>query len=152
MFGPSSNEFECLPGDYSSAFLRAIEAKSKLFTDVLVLSEFINAYARKRWTTSSSNKNFKEFRKSKEFKPIAEEIAYAAKKITDRCTLLDSGFSDVQIDDVLTDYAKGKHDFNDQIIAELCRKKKLTLVTNDADFKNYHIPLLTALPHLLSTP
>ena len=70
-------------------------------------------------------------------------------KITNCCTLLDSGFSDLQIDGMFADYAKGKFDFNDQIIAELCSKKKLTLVTHDGDFKNYHVPLLTANRRLL---
>ena len=135
---------------YSSAFHRALEAKSQLFTDVLVMSEFVNTYARIKWQNSSSSKDkFKKFRTSKDFKPIAGEIAYAARKITNRCTLLDSGFSYVQIDGVFTEYAKGKFDFNDQIIAELCRKKKLTLATHDGDFKNYHVPLLTANRQLL---
>ena len=66
---------------YSSAFRRAIKAKSQLFADVLVMSEFINTYARIKWQNSSSAKyKFKMFRASKEFKPIAGEIAYAARE------------------------------------------------------------------------
>ena len=135
---------------YSSAFNSTIKAKSQLFTDVLVMSEYVNTYARIKWQNSSAAKDkFKKFRISEEFKPIAEEIASAARRITSCCTPLDSGFPYLQIEDVLTDYAKGEFDFNDQIIAELCRKKKLTLVTHDGDFKNHRAPLLTANRKLL---
>lgn len=147
--GPSSETLDHPQDDYSTALSRAIEAKSQLFTDVLVISEFINTYAKIKWRNSSPAKTFKEFRMSKEFKAIAEKIASEARKITDCCTLLDSGFSDLRIDDVLTDYAKGKFDFNDQIISELCRKQTLTLVTHDGDFKIYHVPLLTRNQRLL---
>ena len=112
MFGQSSEALDRLRYRYSTALSRAIEAKSQLFTDVLVVSEFINTYARKECEYLSTAKNFKEFRRSKEFKSIAKEIAYAAGKITEYATLLESGFSDLQIDDVLADYAKGEFDFN----------------------------------------
>lgn len=136
---------------YSLAFKGALEAKSQLFTDVLIMSEFLNAYSRKKFNIFFKNefKNFKEFRNSKKFVPIAEEIASVAKAITGRCSLLDSGFADLKIDEALNKYAEGRHDFNDQVIAELCSKEKLILVTHDGDFKSCSVPLLTANQKLL---
>jgi predicted nuclease of predicted toxin-antitoxin system len=49
----------------------------------------------------------------------------------------------------MTDYESGNADFNDQIIAELCRKKQLTLITDDGDFHGQDIAILTANKRLL---
>ena len=67
---------------YSAALTRMLAAQSKLFTDVLIISEFMNTYARTKWRTSSvsSHEVFKNYRKSKQFKPVAKQIASAAKK------------------------------------------------------------------------
>ena len=66
---------------YSSVFDRIVAAKSQLFTDVLVISEFINTYARIKWKQSDfAGEDFKRFRGVKEFKPIAEEISAHVKK------------------------------------------------------------------------
>ena len=135
---------------YSSAFDRLVKAKSQLFTDVLVISEFINTYARVKWKQSDfAGESFKRFRDSKEFEPVAEEISAHVKKIVAVCLRLESGFADIQTSSLLANYATGKFDFNDQIIAALCRKQRLTLVTNDGDFKSQGVQVLTANQKLL---
>ena len=64
---------------YSKVFKRILKAKSKVYTDVLVVSEFINRYARLRWRIDESNfgefDEFKDFRNSPHFKPVAQDIA-----------------------------------------------------------------------------
>lgn len=44
----------------------------------------------------------------------------------------------------LDDYAKGRRDFNDRVLAYLCKRERLTLVTDDADFGGSDITILTA--------
>lgn len=142
---------------YSAAFSRMLAAQSKLFTDVLIISEFVNTYARMKWSTSLSDKQFKnkfknefkKYRKSKQFKPVAKQIASAAKKITSMCQVLDSGFSQLPHHKLFESYATGSFDFNDQIFSELCRSERLTLVTHDGDFNGQGIPILTANQNLL---
>jgi predicted nucleic acid-binding protein len=41
-------------------------------------------------------------------------------------------------------FEAGKQDFNDLLIGEICRRNKLTLVTDDEDFSSQGIPILTA--------
>ena len=53
------------------------------------------------------------------------------------------------MDGLLTDYAAGNSDFNDQVITELCKNNGFTLITNDSDFKTQDIPILTANSNLL---
>ena len=61
------------PGDarmriYSSAFRRILEARSRLYIDVLIVSEFINTYARLQWQIRAPDSRFKAFRNSPDFR------------------------------------------------------------------------------------
>ena len=136
---------------YSQAFDRILKAQSCIHIDVLIVSEFINTYARTRWKLIAPDKRpFKKFRQSPEFKPIAKEIADAVKRIMCHCSRVESGFQELEIDALLNIYAEGNSDFNDQIIVELCKDRELTLISHDGDFKNQRIKVLTANNHLLN--
>ena len=134
---------------YSKAFGRILAAKSCIYIDILVVCEFINTYARLKWHTNASQMQFKTFRNSNAFKPIAQEIANNTKRILSHCSQIENDFKTVKIDDLLNDYATGDFDFNDQMITDLCKRKGLKLITNDGDFKGQGIPILTANNRLL---
>ena len=63
---------------------------------------------------------------------------------------MESGFEKLKIDTLLDAYSTGDSDFNDQVIAELCKVKGLTLITHDGDFKGQGISILTANRYLLN--
>ena len=134
---------------YSKAFGRILTAKSCIYIDILVISEFINTYARLKWRTNASHIDFKTFRNSNAFNPIAQEIANDTKLVLSHCSRIENDFKTVKIDDLLNDYATGSYDFNDQMITDLCKRKGLKLITNDGDFKGQGIPILTANGKLL---
>lgn len=135
---------------YTNAFNRILQAKSRIYIDVLVVSEFINSYARVRWKLIAPRVNqFKDFRNSQGFKPVAKNIADDVKQIMRHCSRIESGFEVLDIGDLLNDYATGDYDFNDQVITEICKSNGFTLITNDGDFKTQEIPILTANAKLL---
>lgn len=136
---------------YSAVFNRILNAKSQIFIDVLVVSEFMNAYARVKWGVVAPHlKDFKDFRNSPSFKPVAQDIEADVKRVLKHCTLIESGFATLAIDDLLADYASNHSDFNDLVITELCKSNGFTLITNDNDFKTQEIPVLTANKSLLT--
>ena len=138
---------------YTLALQRIRSAGGPIYLDGLVLSEFINAYARfvyNKLPVESKPAEFKKFRDSAAFKPIAGKIARQARKILKKCQRTESGFETVELEATLTEYAKGGADFNDMILAELCKAKGLKLVTHDSDFKGEDITILTANGKLLS--
>ena len=143
------------PGDrwkqiYSEVFERILKANSRIYVDVLIVSEFINAYARTKWRAVAPHiRSFKDFRSSTGFEPIAEDITAGVRQIISHCSRIESGFVTLQMDGLLTDYAAGNSDFNDQVITEICKSNGFTLITNDSDFKTQEIPILTANPNLL---
>ena len=135
---------------YSRAFNRILRAKSPIYIDVLVVSEFINAYARLKWRADAPHlAYFKDFRNSPGFKPVAQNIAARVKQIMKHCARIESGFTMLPMNDLLDDYISGDSDFNDQVITEICKNNGFTLITNDGDFKTQEIPILTANQSLL---
>ncbi len=135
---------------YSQALADILAAQSRIYITVLIVSEFINTYARLKWKLVAPHiKPFKTFRQSPEFKPIARDIAADVKRVLHHCSRIESGFDALDIDDVLDEYAGGGSDFNDQVIAALCKNKKLKLVTDDGDFRGSGIPVVTANKRLL---
>ena len=149
LFGPRK------PGDrwvriYTEVFERILNANSQIYVDVLVLSEFINAYARTEWRTVAPHiRSFKDFRGSPDFKPIAEDITVGVQQVVNHCSRVESCFTTLDMEVLLTDYETGNFDFNDQVITEICKNNGFTLITNDGDFKTQEISILTANPKLL---
>ena len=70
---------------YSTAFRRILEAQSSIYIDVLIVSEFINAYTRIVWRQRNSNRNFKLLRNISQFKPIAEEVVDNIARVLSHC-------------------------------------------------------------------
>ena len=167
VFAPSLERLDPSAEKYSPYLDNALKMKSKIFTDVVVITELAHAYARRKWMylyptnprTKGLTKHCKLFNKpkkfdsfliSEEFRPIATALTVVIKRIMERCIMLDGGLSNAQLGNVLTAYPQGGIQFNDLIISELCHKNNLTLVTHDRGFKKHHNGLiLTANKRLL---
>jgi predicted nucleic acid-binding protein len=143
------------PGDsrvavYSDAFYKILAAQSQIYIDVLIVSEFITQYARLKHQLLAPKLKFKDFRRSQDFKSVAQDIASDVKRILKHCAWMENSFESLAIDALIDEYAIGESDFNDQIIITLCKSKGLKLVTDDGDFKNCGIPVVTANKRLLA--
>lgn len=127
---------------------------SRIYIDILVLSEFINAFSRYTYNClpddESKPRSFKEYRDSEDFKQVAEEIAISVKKIlriTKRC---ETTFLSVDLEKALKQFEKKAFDYNDYMLCDLCKSKGLTLITHDADFSYEDINILTANEKLIT--
>lgn len=151
LFGPTPPSSDRRTDIYSKALARMQAAHSQIFIDVLVLSEFINRYARFAYNLSSlkASVDYKLFRQSSEFKPVAQDIADAVRRILRFCSRIESGFAALDINAMVDEYEQGKSDFNDQVVAELCKSRGLKLVTDDRDFKDHGLTIVTANRALL---
>jgi len=138
---------------YSGAIKKAQQAGSAIFVGVLVLSEFINRYARlehhRAERSAGAPHNFKEYRRTQAFKAVAKAIADGCRRVLRSCRRTESGFESVDMGALLIEYEAGDADFNDQILAGICRTRGLTLVTHDADFGGSGLAILTANGRLL---
>ncbi|THJ19025.1 MAG: PIN domain-containing protein [Nitrospira sp. CG24B] len=137
---------------YSAALKSVLAAQSRILIDVLILSELMNAMARfafNRLPNQPQPRDFKAYRKSTAFKPIAKSITDVCRRILSQAIRTNSDFPSLHIETVLSDYEVGKADFNDQMLAELCKSNGLILVTDDGDFKGMDLTILTENKRLL---
>lgn len=136
---------------YSEAVKNIFQARSCIYINALIISEFINSYARSKWKHLAPElKDFKKFRSRHDFKNVAQEIAGATKQVLKNCIRIEDDFDSLPIDNLIEEYASGDFDFNDQILSLLCEKQALKLVTHDGDFKGCKIPVITANKRLLN--
>nr|MBC8362984.1 PIN domain-containing protein [Candidatus Desulfatibia profunda] len=136
---------------YSGVFNRILSAGSLLSLDVLVLSEFINQFARLEMRRLQPGQyDFKAFRGSADFPPVARSIESQVNQILMVCRPVDHPFSEWRLSDLLNDFGTGAMDWNDQLITENCRKHGLALLTNDGDFTKGGISVFTANNRLLA--
>jgi predicted nucleic acid-binding protein len=148
-YGPNDSRVRV----YSAALKNILAARSRIFVDALVLSEVINAMARFVYNTlppGTRSRGFKTYRKSPAFKPVAKAIADACRRILGHATRIESEFPSLNIDNILSGYEGGTADFNDHVLAELCNKRDLTLVTDDGDLKGLSLTILTENRNLLT--
>jgi len=142
-------------GIYSRALSEILRNGGRVYVDVLVLSEFINRYARLEHEFSIADGgpvNFKDFRNSAAFKPVAKSIAVACRAILKNAARTESCFDSMNIGTVLQDYESRPRDFNDQVLCEICRAKSFKMISHDSDLKDIGVDLLTANRKLLSFP
>lgn len=133
---------------YTQAFQNMLNAKSLLFIDAIIFSEFISNYV--RLNNLKKAKKFKEFRDSKEFSEIAKKVAVVSRDILQHCQRIDNNFLTLDVDKLLTAFEQSHSDIKDQLILEVCKNNHLILVTDDGDFKNSNFKILTANQNLLT--
>lgn len=153
IYGPHKPYNTKRKSTYSSAFQHMLAAHSHMYIDVLVLSEFINVWARyyqRQWPDYHHEKSFKKFRRSPEFRVAAARIAAEATRVLRHCSRVDSDFVKLDISRIIGEYGQGDSDFNDQVIRELCINRRLKLVTDDGDFQGDGLSILTANGRLLN--
>ena len=136
------------PVVYSAAFKSIVSAKSKIYVTSTVLGEFVNRYCRLAHALlvarGAAPEEFKDFRRTVLFKPVAKAVADAGTRVLKDASPIDDDFAALDVARILTDFEGGRHDFNDLLIAEVCRKDSLTLVTDDEDFSAQGVEILTA--------
>jgi len=151
VYGPQKPDNEKV-AIYSQALAKILAAKCRIYIDVLIVSEFINTYARLKWRLAVPHiHQFKDFRRNPVFKPIARNIAADVKRVLKHCSWIVNGFETLDIDGLIDEYAAGDSDFNDRVIAALCKRRGLKLVTDDGDFSGQDIPVVTANRRLLNS-
>jgi len=153
LYGPQGNPNDPITQAYSQALAQAMQAKSRIWVDVLILSEFINRFARIEYDIQYPNKShrptYKQFRNDQPvFQPISQAITGAVRNILKFTARVESGFSTADINSLLAEFETVPSDFNDQILVGLCIANDFQLVTHDSDFKGKGANLLSANPRI----
>lgn len=89
---------------YSTALKGMLTAPCAIFIDAIVLSEFVNVLARLAYNSvppRNRPSDFKAFRKSPSFKPIAKRIADSCRCLLGIAKRIESGFASLATADLL---------------------------------------------------
>lgn len=151
LFPAPGNPHRLFAQQYSTAFSRLISAQAQPVLDPMVLSEYLNRYCRIEWEGNFRNQypTFKQFRESADFHAVASSAQTFAGRILNFCQIHSVSPDELDLNQALSDFVSGQVDFNDALLIDLCKKRNLKLMTNDADFQIGGIEVLTTNPRLL---
>jgi predicted nucleic acid-binding protein len=137
---------------YAAFFDKINTAKSCIWINSLVLSEFCNAWLRivynnwKKKTENTVNNDYKkDFVGSNTYNDSIEEIKLTLQSILKNVERATDDFNAINLDHIFTELENC--DFNDSYYLELASRKKWKIVTDDADlFKNnkLNVEIITA--------
>lgn len=126
------------------------QAKSQIYLDVLILSEFANRYIKiEARSQGILDSKIKEWRRSDSFKSVLKGFKHAYEQLTCGCILVDHPFLSTNPQELFQAWSTGFIDLNDKLIAQTAVEYNLWILTNDADYYNLPASLLTVNPHLI---
>lgn len=124
--------------------------KSAVYFNTVVISEFATVSMRKRFDRYQLKKL--QQKNDSSLRPAAEDVRKDVVCMLNRENghLLDDCFHKGTVLEMFDEFVQKNADFNDLIIARMCRSHGLTLITHDVDFANRGIPILTANEAMIS--
>jgi predicted nucleic acid-binding protein len=134
--------------NYASTFRNLLRQGNNLCIDFLVISEVINRVIRIEHKREDPTVSFKTFRNSEKGKEALEDIYLIIKEeILNRFSIIESSYNEGKIDSFLT---VNELDFVDKALAAICSDNNFVLLTNDGDFKNSGLDIITGNPRILN--
>ncbi len=140
---------------YSKIFSSLLHQHNELYVDFLVISEVINRTHRIEYGKYLCQKQFnhrdfsyKKFRDSKVGKEALADIYLIVKdSILTTFSIVDHPFSSNDIQEFLIPEAL---DFIDKAILKICRENNFILCTNDGDYRNSKVDILSSNPAIFT--
>lgn len=129
---------------YSKLFNNCLQNNIPIAIDFIVLSEVINRALRiehEKYIQSDPFCSFKKYRDSPEGIQSQNDVYEIVTQCLKRITICGKEFTEKEILSFLT---VDSLDFNDKGIADLCVCKGYILATNDGDFSNQNIDIISA--------
>ena len=129
---------------YSWFYKKALEKECPIFLPAPVLSEFVGVSLNAKARETGWKREHGKIHKCSDFKEWMSDISDDAYHLINDCALIDDQFTGFEIDSLFSSAANGGIDFNDLLIAEICKMNGLSLVTDDIDMKGQAVDIITA--------
>ncbi len=131
---------------YSNLYMNMLNKGVKVFIDNTVLSEFINRILRIEYDTRMkiSPDNIVPFKKFRDTIEGQEAVDHANNLVKNILKFISIDGEVMNKGDIQSILIVDSLDYNDKIIEHLCENKGYILVTNDTDFKESEIDILSA--------
>lgn len=133
--------------NYARVFRNLLRQGNNLFVDFLVTSEVINRILRNEHQRINPSQKLKDFRNSEDGKDALDDIYIIVKNdILARFNIVGKAFNSQEIESLLS---VDELDFVDKATVTLCEENNFVLLTNDKDFRDCGLDMLTGNPHIL---
>lgn len=133
---------------YSDAYKALIESENTIVLNDYVLGEFTNRCAKFEYLLAKETDpdigSFKFFRQQPSFASTMESIRDTCLNLLDDCEFIQVGTTPIDIREVIEGFCSGELDFSDIILAEHCATENIYLMTDDADFLDCGVKIITA--------
>lgn len=153
IFWPTGSVF--FENIYSKIFSKLLQQKNQMYIDFTVISEVINRVIRieyekhiSEFALSKKEFVFKSFRDSSFGHSALNDIyQIIQKKVLSHFDIIEKGYS---LDEISSFLNQDNLDFNDKAIEYLCMENKFIFITNDSDFKDSDMEILTSNNKLIN--
>lgn len=140
---------------YSGYYWNVIKGgKNKVIINDYIISEFFNRCCKDQHALESQDEatplGYKARRKSEDFIVFMESVRDSCIHFIGDAEFRAACEKGTNIEAILTESAKGALDFSDVILSSLCSAKGLVLVTDDYDYIDCDIDIVTANHRLLT--
>ena len=153
LFWPTGSNWAT--NNYPKYFNRLLKNEIPLFVDFNVISEFINRAIRLEYdkyvTARGLNKrdfNYKQYRNTGEGKSAMQDIyTVISDDVLPKVTVCGKAFF---IEDLQDMFVVDNMDFMDKAILKICLENNFIILTNDADYADCDLDILTANGKMLN--
>ena len=147
LFFPTNNQK--WENQYATIYKKLLLQGNDIYVDFITISEVINRTFRIEYKKQAiEDLNYKNFRNSDIGKEKLQEIFLIVKEtILTNFKIINKSFNLTEIEKILI---VDEMDMGDKSILLICEENNFVLLTNDSDFKNTNIDILTANNRLLN--
>lgn len=135
---------------YSNAYEKLLHNNNTILYNEHIINEFCNTCARIDFSAYllrlGGNKriSFKEYRRTGEFKEAMRLVREACLDIIDSCAYAPVDSAEFDMRGLADEICQGELDFTDIVIRNFCRSNDVYLLTDDADFRNSGVKIISA--------
>jgi predicted nucleic acid-binding protein len=148
LFGFGTPTFANWENQYATLYSKLNEQNNTFVVDYIVISEFVNRAIRIEYDNYLISNNldrntfkYKHYRNSLDGKEALEDIYITLEKdILSDYEVIEKSYSK---DDLMLMCKVDKLDFSDKAIIRICEDNQFILLTNDTDFKNSDIDIIS---------
>lgn len=140
--------------NYSNYFGQVMASNNVLVTNDYIVSEYFNRSFKIQYQIAYKNEpdpwaQYKARRKSGKLKDMLEEVRDICHDILKDCVFENAITPDCPMAQHVTETSAGILDMSDIIIREHCSRSDCVLVTDDSDFYDCGLNIVTSNPHIL---
>ena len=151
IFLPTGSSWE---KQYSVIFNRLLKQKNEMAVDFIIISEVVNRAVRIEYEKHllennilRKNLSFKRYRDCQDGQDATNDVYQIVNKnIVHKFNIVGKAFTKLDIENFLH---VDSLDFSDKGIAAICKDHRFVLLTNDKDFADSDLEILTLNPRLL---